>query len=815
MSVLNVLLGGLSLLLLPLLGSHASEVQKVSNDKTLSPYFLVQGDDPAGDKLPLETTEVTVDIAGVIADVRVTQVYKNAGAKPIEAIYVFPASTRAAVYGLKMTLGERTIVAQIKEKGQARADYEQAKQRGQTASLLEQERPNVFQMNVANILPGDVIKVELRYTELLVPTDGQYEFMYPTVVGPRYAGQQASTAQNWVQNPYLGEGVPPQSTLKLQVNLATGVPLQAAACATHKVDIAYDGPSAARITLAASEQHAGNRDFILQYRLSGAAIETGVLLYQGEAAPSLAQENFFLAMVQPPQRVTPEVIPARDYIFVVDVSGSMHGFPIETAKKLLRELIQNLRPSDTFNILTFSYGSSVLANTSLPATAQNLAQALRVLDQQQGSGGTELLPALKRALALPRPEGLARTAVVVTDGYVTVEPEVFDLIREHLHELNVFAFGIGSSVNRHLIEGMAHVGQGEPFILTQPADAPAQAAQFRAYIQQPVLTGIKTQVTGFEAYAIEPPSIPDVFAQRPVLIYGKWRGEPGGNITLRGQSGAGPWTTTLKLDGVKPQPGGAGKTMTAALRYLWARERLRLLADYNALETNPKRVQEMTDLALKYSLLSPYTSFVAIDSEVRRKAGEGLGQRQDYETVVQPLPLPEGVSERAVASLSYPASAPMPAPRLFAQQPASAEDTGSMPAVAPPASSPQRAEARKAEEARPEPKRKPQESPRQLEVQGGAGLDTATLRQVILTHKAALERCLPTPQAAEVVLEFALTHLGKVIQLRIISGSLGTAAADACLLAEVQRWQFPPQAAPQPLPVTMTLRFDAGGKLLP
>ena len=180
-----------------------------SEDRTLSPYFFVKSDNPQVDQLPLKSTSARVHIAGVIADVLVTQVYKNEGREPLEAVYVFPASTRAAVYGMKMTIGKRVIEARIKKRDEARREYEQARDQGKTASLLEQQRPNVFQMNVANILPGDEIKVELKYTELLVPTDRVYEFVYPTVVGPRYSNQPEATAsasEHWVKNPYPPSG---------------------------------------------------------------------------------------------------------------------------------------------------------------------------------------------------------------------------------------------------------------------------------------------------------------------------------------------------------------------------------------------------------------------------------------------------------------------------------------------------------------------------------------------------------------------------------------------------------------------------------
>ena len=287
-----------------------------------------------------------------------------------------------------------------------------------------------------------------------------------------------------------------------------------------RVDIRYKGSNFASIRLNSSEKSGGNRDFILKYRLSGGKIETGLLLSKGE------KENFFLLMLQPPKRIKEDQIPPREYMFIVDVSGSMNGFPLNISKKLLKDLIGHLRPSDRFNVLLFAGGSTVMAEKSLPATRQNINHAINVIDRQRGGGGTRSLPALKKALSLQGTKGYSRNLVIVTDGYVSVEKEAFDLIRNNLGNANMFAFGIGSSVNRHLIEGMARVGMGEPFIITRPDDAQKKAEKFRKLIESPVLTGITVDFDKFNAYDIEPPSIPDVMAQRPVLLFGKWRGEP-------------------------------------------------------------------------------------------------------------------------------------------------------------------------------------------------------------------------------------------------------------------------------------------------
>jgi Ca-activated chloride channel family protein len=375
----------------------------------------------------------------------------------------------------------------------------------------------------------------------------------------------------------------------------------------------------------------GNRDFVLRYRLAGSQIASGLLLFQGEG------ENFFLYMAQPPQRVEADDIPAREYIFVVDVSGSMEGFPLNTSKQLLKDLIGQLRPTDLFNVVLFAGDSSILSEKSLQANQQNTARAIHLLEQQRGSGGTELLPAIKEAMSVPRSANISRSVVLVTDGYISGEQGVFDYIRENLNECNVFSFGIGSSVNRYLVEGVARAGMGEPFIVTQESEAAAIAAKFREYIQTPVLTDIEVRSNGFDTYDVYPARLPDLLAQRPVIIFGKWRGPVGGTFELRGRTGRGEYVTSFDVASAQPDEGNR------ALRYLWARSRISELSDYGSGNVSADRVKEIVSLGLKYNLLTQYTSFIAVREQVSNTQGAA-------EDVEQPLPLPMGVSDMAVGS---------------------------------------------------------------------------------------------------------------------------------------------------------------------
>jgi Ca-activated chloride channel family protein len=614
---------------------RAQERAPQDTSRSLSPYFVVDNAEPGLDALPLKTTRVDVKVSGVIADVRVTQVYRNAGTTPLEARYVFPASTRAAVYAMRMRIGERAVDAEIREKQAARRDYEAAKREGRNASLLEQQRPNVFSMAIANVMPGDEIAVDLFYTESLVPTEGTYRFVFPAVVGPRYngaAGRESHQAEGWVAQPTLRAGEPARHTLAVKVEVNAPLPVLSAASPSHRLAVGGLGSRTARAELPAAAEH-GNRDFVLDYRLAGTEIASGVLVHEGP------DESFFLAMIEPPARVPSSAIVPREYVFVLDVSGSMHGFPVETAKALLRGLVANLRSTDTFNIIPFAGGHSLFAPRSVPATRDNVEAAVRFINGQRGNGSTELLAALRAALAMPSDQERARSFVVITDGYVTIEKEAMDLVRASLGRANVFAFGIGSSVNRFLIDGLARAGRGEAFVVLNERDAVIETDRFRAYIESPVLTGIAVSFRGFDAYDVDPPQLPDLFAQRPLVISGKFRGPATGAIEVRGTASTGTFVQSVDVAG-----GRLPAADTKALGVLWARGRIATLGDYQKIAPDSATQREITELGLKYRLLTDYTSFIAVDKVVRNPGGAQAG-------VDQPQPLPEGVSELALGEV--------------------------------------------------------------------------------------------------------------------------------------------------------------------
>lgn len=741
-------------------------------DKSDSPYFFVPNADPGVDALPLKETRADVSISGVMAHVKVTQVYKNEGKKPIEAIYVFPGSTRAAVFAMKMTVGDRVVVAEIQKKDDARKIYEDAKAAGKTASLLEQSRPNVFQMNVANVLPGDTIKVEMDYVEALQAEDGSYEFVYPAVVGPRYTGE-ATQAEGFTATPYTKEGEKPSYGWDVAVRLNGGMKIQRVTSTSHPISTSFPAEDIADVTLT-NKGAAGTKDFVLKYQLSGKTVQTGVLLLPGE------KESFFLAMVQPPERVAPADRPRREYVFIVDVSGSMHGFPIETAKTVMNGLLDGMGPDDTFNILCFSGGNLVLSPTSLAVTPDNIATAKNFMANMRGGGGTEILGALREALAMKSQDGFARTFVAVTDGYVSVEPQVFRTIRENLGEASFFAFGIGSSVNRHLIEGMARMGMGEPLIVMHGDDAVEKAAKFKAYIESPVLTDIKVSFDGFEAYDVEPVAVADLYAQRPVMVFGKYKGKAQGKITVKGVTGKGAFSQTLDVAKASPT------RQNEALKYLWARHKIATLADYQQYERGSSFESEITQLGLDYNLMTAYTSFVAVDQRVRNTTGGS-------DTVKQPLPLPEGVSNLAVAEPA--AAMPMPskpsvqgyAPR--AKMVRGDYGGGAIEGLKGGSGSGGPADKKEAELSKPDP-RPSRIDIAKVEVISGPR-QYGEVDRAVRALKAQLSRCIGESdmKPGATVIELSIDKDGKVVTSKLISGATG--AAGRCLIRPTQMLRFP------------------------
>lgn len=591
---------------------------------------------------PLKHTTVKAEISGPITRVSVTQSFQNPFNEKIEAIYTFPLPEHAAVDSMTMKIGKRIIQGKIKEREEARQIYEQARAEGKIASLLDQERPNIFTQSVANIMPGNQIEVELTYVENLKYEDGVYEFVFPMVVGPRYIPGNAtssslnSRAVNTDRVPDASRITPPVAAPKtrsghdvyLEVALDAGLPIENMEVPLHNISANQINNHSAFITLK-DQSEIPNRDFILRYRVAGKQIQDAIITHKDN------QSGYFNLILQPPQKLDVNYVTPKELVFVLDTSGSMEGFPIEKAKESMKMAIDGLNAQDTFNLITFAGDTSILFNKPVPATAENVRKAQAFLETRQGGGGTEMMKAIDAALKPTDNQNHIRIVCFMTDGYVGNEFEIISEIQKHKNA-RVFSFGIGDSVNRFLLDKMASEGRGEVEYVTLKDDGSAAARRFHERIHNPLLTDISIDWNGMPVTDLYPARIPDLFGAKPVIITGRYNNEGHGTIRLKGKYAGQDFVREIYLDLPQAQP------KNSAIAKLWARNRIEDLMnqDYSGLQSNnmrPDIKKAITQTGLDYHLLTQFTSFVAVEKKSSTKAGKPI-------TIDVPVDAPEGTA---------------------------------------------------------------------------------------------------------------------------------------------------------------------------
>jgi Ca-activated chloride channel family protein len=625
---------------------------------------------------PLKHTDVEADIVGFVGRVTVKQTFHNPLDKKIEAIYVFPLPQDAAVDDMVMTVGERRIVGQIKQREEAREIYEAAKAAGHVASLLDQERPNIFTQSVANIEPGVQVVIEISYVETLKYEDGVFEWVFPMVVGPRYVpgqptskvpevpdelkGQVVEVDKSRVQEgpdepkgtgwspdtdqvpdaskitpPVVKEGMRAGHDVSLTVDMEAGMELHDLGSTLHEVDIVSATPGQATVTLR-NQAEIPNKDFILHYRLASDEIGDAFLVHSDERG------SFFTLILQPPKRVIPQQLVPRELIFVLDTSGSMGGFPIDKAKEVMALAIDAMRPADTFNLITFAGRTQILWNAPRPATAENIAEARTLLGSLKGGGGTEMMKAINAALVQTKPEGPGpiRIVMFMTDGYVGNDMAIIDAVKRNAGTTRVFSFGVGNSVNRFLLDGMAHAGRGEVEYVTFGSQAAAAVERFHERVLAPVLTDIDIDWGDLPVADVYPKQTPDLFSAKPIMVHGRLTGPAEGTITLRGNTGAGAYEDQIEV--TEPEP----PSDHDALASLWARAKVAdlMMRDMGALQggTFPEDLKsQITNLGIEFRLMTQFTSFVAVEEMTVTVGGEPA-------TITVPVEMPDGVSYEGV-----------------------------------------------------------------------------------------------------------------------------------------------------------------------
>jgi Ca-activated chloride channel family protein len=574
---------------------------------------------------PLEHTAVTADVQGPVVRVKVRQVFRNPTGDPMEAIYTFPLAAAGAVDDMTIRIGDRVVKGTIKRKEEARAIYDAARRQGKLAGLLDQERPNVFVQSVANIPPNAKVEVEIQYVETLKFEAGRYEFVFPMVVGPRYSPKHNPGA---FQNPkYAAQGTRAGHDISLSLKLDAGLPVDAIDSATHEVVVENRTAAGAFVKLR-NQNEIPNKDFILRWDVTGKKINDALLTHRGRDG-----QGYFTFVLAPPDQPAREDITPKEIVFVIDTSGSMHGFPLDKAKEAMMAAIEGLHPRDRFNLITFSGDTHLLFPAPVPATQENIADAKRFLAGRRSGGGTEMMKAIRASLAPSGSREHVRIVCFMTDGYVGNEDEIIREIRQH-PEARVFSFGIGSSVNRHLLDQMSQQGRGEVEYVGLQDDGSAAAKRFHTRVQTPLLTDIQFTFQGLAVDEIYPKRVPDLFSAKPVVITGRYRDAGRGVVKITGKMGGHPFERSLQVD----LPATAQRD---GIRSLWARTKVGELMVDGATQNR----EAITELGLRYALMTPFTSFVAVEHQTISEQGK-------LRTIEVPVEVPEGVDGRMAGAES-------------------------------------------------------------------------------------------------------------------------------------------------------------------
>jgi Ca-activated chloride channel family protein len=592
---------------------------------------------------PLKHTDARVEITGILSRVTVAQRFENPFAHPIEAVYTFPLSHKSAVDDMTIRVGERTIRGVIKRREEAKIIYEQARAQGKLAALLDQERPNIFSQRVTNILPGQRIEVTISYVETLEYENGSYSFVFPMVVGRRYIPGEPVGKQGGGWSPDTDQvpdasritpHVAPKETraghdLSIEVNIETGVPFTNLRSTQHEI-IALRRDTHSGFVRLADKAVIPNKDFILAYDVADADLQDGLVTHR------TGSDGYFMLILQPPKRITPEQVTPKELVFVLDTSGSMRGFPIKKAKETMELALDGLYPGDAFNLITFSGDTHILFPEPVRATPANLSKAKEFLASRSGSGGTEMMQAIRAALAPSNSTGHMRIVCFMTDGEVGNDLQIISEIQKHPNA-RVFAFGIGTSVNRFLLDGMAQEGRGAVEYITLVDDAAGAARRFHERIRNPWLTDITIEWSGLPVTHVLPQRIPDLFSAKPVVICGRYTRGGHALARLRGKSGGVEVIRNLEV----PLP--ERESRNGVLAKLWARSRIDDLMrqDYAGVQVGTPRddVRDaIIQLGLDQRLMTQFTSFVAVEEKTVTQGGK-------TRRVEVPVEMPEGVSD--------------------------------------------------------------------------------------------------------------------------------------------------------------------------
>jgi Ca-activated chloride channel family protein len=584
--------------------------------------------------LPLKHTDVKAGIVGYIATVEVTQQFHNPFSEKIEAVYVFPLPQNAAVNEFIMTIGERRIRGIIRERKEAEQIYAQAKRQGYVASLLTQERPNIFTQKVANIEPKKQIDVNIHYFNTLAYVDGWYEFVFPMVVGPRFnppgftegvgavaRGKKGISGQK-TEVQYLKPNERSGHDIAVTVDIDAGVTIEKLKSTNHVVTREKSSPEKATVKLSPLDA-IPNKDFVLRFKVAGERVKSSLVTHRDERG------GFFTLMLYPPADLGAVKRSPMEMIFVLDCSGSMNGKPIAKAKQAITRALRNLQPGDTFQVIRFSNNASQLGPKPVEVTHDNIRKALDYVESLKGSGGTQMIEGIKAALDFEHDPERFRLVSFMTDGYIGNEAEILGAIHERLGESRLFSFGVGSSVNRFLLDRMAVLGKGAAAYIGLDDDSTEAVDLFYERISHPSLTDVQIDFGDMQVSEVCPHRIPDLFVGRPIIITGRFNGDSNASVRVTGKVQGEKRVMELAAD----LDGGAHHE---GIAFVWARKKIAELMNRTNYDTDPELPEQIKQVALAYSLMSNFTAFIAVDSSRRTEGDHGI-------SVAVPVPVPDGV----------------------------------------------------------------------------------------------------------------------------------------------------------------------------
>ena len=601
--------------------------------------------------LPLRHTSFDAVVTGTVAETLVTQRFENTSDEAIEAVYTFPLPHDGAVDDYWMRVADRHARGVLLKREDARDVYDKAKKDGKTAGLLDQERPNIFTQSIANIPPGGAVVVGMHIVQPLRPDDGLYTLALPTVVGPRYipgqpqpdagasSGTGAATATDAVPDaaritpPVLARGFRTCGDLEVTVAVDMGTPLELQS-PSHPVQVDRDDNE---VVATLDERFALlNKDFVLSWRLPDTAPSATLM---ADPDPD-GKGGWFTVTVTPPAHVQTEDAPRRELVFVVDNSGSMRGAPMATAKATMRRMLEGLQEGEAFQVLRFSENASALGTRMLEYSPKNVTDGLQYVEDMEGMGGTEMIAGIDAALSLPHDAKRVRYVVLLTDGYIGNEREIFSVVSAKIKDTRLFALGVGAAPNRYLLDGLARMGSGAAHYTDDGLGEAAVVDRLYAKLRAPALTDLSIAFDGLRVGVVAPERLPDLFPGEPVVFFGRYEGRLSGSAVVRGMRDGGRVDIPVDIHlGDAERVGG--------IESMWARTRI------DDLLMNPKsmgddgtireRVQRsVVALSLRHRVLTEYTAFVAVDTATRVK-GSGAGV-----TVVQGTDVVQGMAHEYV-----------------------------------------------------------------------------------------------------------------------------------------------------------------------